>query len=442
MAAAAEGRVRNGASTISQMGQSTRLSSSKGREDLYLRYLRWLSLGRGTRSEGIAYALRQFWADDAQQAAEAAGAAAATSFESARSAYESGGLAAADAGFQDVPERSLLAAKAAALVSARFGMDAATGAKIPAADFQAMKDALGISLAAQESAAEAQGYRLLIAYRKDLDGLPTAPTGPPAPDATAANLAAESAQLVSARGRIASRTTDAQAQDASWTARGKHWESMAGVVDAAAPLAESANHLAALFRSFEDTDLRSRDVAYAIRIATIAGASFPTRLKSVEDMLGQAEKLNPPGADAAQKHPDQALPALTAARGSLDSLIADIQAHEQKLQADNEYVKASPDFAALFEGSPAQPGYNAVLQSAQAQRDRIDQDAAAAQTQTDAAALALVEADKLYQDAQDAYAAGDTKAATDNLNKSVAAYNRVSRTNTPSTRRRGRRRIF
>lgn len=429
-AAAAEGRVRIGASSIAEIGRSTQHSSSKGREDLFLRYLQWLCLGRASRAEGIAYALRLFWVDDAQQMADAAGAAVTASFESARSAYESGGLAAADADFQDIPARSILAAKAAALVSARFSMDAATGAKVPDADFQAMKDALGISLAAQESAAEAQGYRLLIAYRKDLDAMPPFPAELPAADASPANLAAESAQLASARASLEHRTAEARSQDDIWTTRAKAWDSKADAIDAAPPLAESARHMAALFRSFADTDLRSRDVAYALRIAAIGGASFSKRLDDAVAMRTRAEALNPdaakgqvsPGTDVPVKHPDQALLVLTAAKSTLDSLTADIVAHEQKLQAESDSVKANPGFSALFEGTAAQRGYNAILQSAQSETAQIDVLAASAQSQTDAAAQSLIEGDKLFKDALDAYASGDTKAATDNLNKSLVAY--------------------
>ena len=292
-AAAAEGRVRSGASSIAEISRSLQHSSSKGKEDLFLRYLQWLCLGRADRAEGIAYALRLFWADDAQQMADAAGAALTASFESARSAYESGGFAAADADFQGIPARSVLAAKAVALVSARFSMDAATAAEVPDADFQAMKDALGISLAAQEAAAEAQGYRLLIAYRKDLDAMPPLTVGLPAADATSANLAAESAQLASARANLEHWTAEARYQDDIWTTRAKAWDSKADAIDAAPPLAESARHMAALFRSFADTDLRSRDVAYALRIATIGGAAFPKRLKAAEDMLAAGGKAQP-----------------------------------------------------------------------------------------------------------------------------------------------------
>jgi hypothetical protein len=432
-AAAAEGRVRSGVSAIAEIGRSTQHSSSKGREDLFLRYLQWLCLGRESRAEGIEYALRLFWADDAQQMADAAGAAVTASFESARSAYESGGLAAADADFQDIPARSILAAKAAALVSARFSMDAATGAKVPDADFQAMKDALGISLAAQESAAEAQGYRLLIAYRKDLDAMPPFPAGLPAADASPANLAAESAQLASARASLEHRTAEARSQDDIWTMRAKAWDSKADAIDAAPPLAESARHMAALFRSFADTDLRNRDVAYAIRIATIGGASFPTRLDDAEARLTRAVELRDGKGTGqvsngtnlvARKYPDQALAICSTAATDLNSLIGEITSHEQRLKSDTPYVTGSPGFRALFEGTAAQPGYDALLQKAQSERARIDTILASAQVQSDAAAVASIEGEKFFKDAQDAYASGDTKAASDNLNRSADAYRR------------------
>jgi len=428
-AAAAEGTVRTGASSIAEVSRSIQLSSEKGRDDPYLRYLLWLYLGRENKTEGIVYALRLLWTDAAQEAADAAGAALTAAFESARSSYESGGLAAADAAFQDVPARSTLAAKAAALVSARFSMNAATGWQLSDGDTRALKDALGRALAAQEYAAEAQGYRLLIAYRRDLDAMP-ASSRPPGGDVSSAGLAAESALLASARTSLERRTSEARAQETLWTARGNSWEAKSGVTDAVAPLAESAHRMAALFRAFADSDLRSRDVAYALRIAAIGGAGFSKRLDDVVALRARAEDLKdgtvngqvPPGTGLAVKHPDQALLVLATASGNLDSLIADVTVHEQKLQAENASVKASPEFTALFEGTPSQPGYNAILQTARAERTQTDTLAVSSQRQIDNAALASREGDNNFAQAQAALTRGDPDGAASSLELATAAY--------------------
>jgi hypothetical protein len=429
-AAAAEGLVRDWTSSIAEISRSIQLSSDKSRVNLYLRYLVWLCRGRESRTEGIAPALRLLWAGEAQQMADATNSAVTAVFESARAAYESGGLAAADAAFAEIPSKSILAARAAALVSARFGMNAASGWKLSDEESRAMKEALGRALVAQEYAAESRGYRLLIVYRKDLDAMPAAPSFSAGADASSVSLAAEAVQLASARVSLARRASEAQLQDAAWSARGKAWESKADVIDAAASLGDSAVYMSSLFRAFAAADLRSRDVAYALRIAFIGGAAFPKRLDDAVALRTRAEDLKdgtvngqlPSGTGLAVKHPDQAIEVLKTADGNLDSLIADIVAHEQKLQSDNAYVKAAPEFTALFEGSSERRGYNLVLQTAQAEKTRITTLSASALRQVDDAALASREGDNNFAQAQAALARGDPDGAASALEPATAAY--------------------
>ena len=430
-AAASEGVVRNGAASLAEINRTIQQASDKGRDNLYLRYVLWLVLGRDNKQEGIARAIDLLWADQALQIQKIADTGATDAFQSARAAFDSGGLTAADTAFQGFLSRSILAAKASALLSARFPFGPASGWELSGADAPVMKDALARALAVQEYAAEAGAYRLLIGYRKDLDALPSTAFTPLT--ASPAVLSAESARLVSARASLDARSAEARAQEASWTARGASWQSAAAVTEAGAPLAESARRVAALFRAFADTDLTTRDIAYALRIAAIGGSGFPGRLAAAVDLRRKAEDLTdgkvngqvPSELALVQKHPDDALNVLASAGTNIQTLIADISAHEGKLQGEKDYVKANPGFTALFEGNPGQPGYTALLQSAQAELEALGRDTVVARSQADAAAAALVEGDKLFKNAQDAFASGDTKAATANLSGSVLAYNRV-----------------
>ena len=451
-AAAAEGTVRTGASFLAEMNQSIQRASDRNRQDPYVRYLVWIWLGRDNTSEGVAYALRQLWTGPAQSAADAANDGVAAAFESARSRYESGDLAGADAAFQDMPARSILAVKSAALASAQFGMSVGTGWQLPDTESGALKIGIGRALAAQEYAAEAAGYRLLISYRKDLGAMPAteggfaateggfaapkggfaAPRGgfPPPTGGQPASPATEAAVLVAARTALNTRAAQARIQDSEWSARSKSWESKAEIVEEVAPLAEAASHLAALFRQFADEDLRARDLAYAIRIATLSGADFPKRLDSALALRTKAEDLKDgtvngqviSGAGLAVKHPDQALQALSTAGGILDSLVTDIQAQGQQLQADADYVKSSPAVTALFDGTAGKPGYNAILQTARSEKARIETVAVAAQRSVDNAAISSREGDNNYAQALAALNKGDPDGAAIYLEQATAAY--------------------
>jgi len=423
-AASSEGTVRQGAASISDIGRTILRSSGRGRDDPYVRFLVWIILGREGRTEGIAYAIRRLWADDAQKTAVSASDAFLSAFESARSRYNSGARAAADAELAALPVRGTLAAKAAALASAQFDVGTAGSWNVPRADPR-MKDLLERVLNVQEYAAEAEGYRLLISFRNDLDTMPLAGSG-----TIASGSAAEAARLASARAALDGRMAEASAEASAWTARAQRWETRADMTSAAAALAGSARAMAGRFQAFVDTDLRPRDLQYALRIAVIAAAGLPKRLEEAAALRARAEDLKdgtvsgqaPAAGALSQKHPDQALPVISQARDALDSLIADITVQEQQLEGERPWVKASPTFTALFEGSAGKPGYNALQQSARSERARIDALAAAAQKQVDNAALSSREGDNNFAQAQAAIRRGDPDGASSSLELATAAY--------------------
>jgi hypothetical protein len=415
-AAAAEGETRSGEASLADISRSLQLSSDKGRDDLYLRYLMWLLAGRESRPEGLSYALHLLWADDAQSIAETAAAALGSAFRSARARYESGDLAAADARFQEIPARSTLAAAAIRLLSARFGVSDAAGGKSSPEDSAARGAALGRLLEAQEDADESRAYRLLISYRRDLDGMPPA--------------SGESARLAAARKILDGRMEEALSQDAWWSDHARSWESKVAVSETAGSLAESARRVAGYFRAFAGTDLQNRDVAYALAIASNAGASFPKRLSDAVAQRVKAEDLKdgtvngqvPPGMGIALKHPEQALQILPAAAEMLDSLVGDVTALATALSSEKSYVKASAGYGRLFSGTGGNPGYDAILRTAQSERARIDTLTAAALSQVDNAAVASREGDNSYAQAQAAIDRGDPEGAISSLDLATSAY--------------------
>ncbi len=434
-AAADEGTVRTGAAFLAGINRTIQHGSDRNRLDPYIRYLVWLWLGRDNVSEGVAYALRQLWTDPAQSTSDAVADGVAAAFESARSRYESGDLAAADAAFQDVPVMSILAVKAVALASARFEIGGEAGWQVSDSEAAALKTGVARALTAQEYAAEALGYRLLISYRKDLGAMPATAGGtgaglPPPSGRQPQSPAEEAAVLVAARAALSTRLGQARFQDSEWSARSKTWETKAEVVDGVAPLVESSRHLAELFRKFADEDLRSRDLAYAIRIAALAGADFAKRLDSAEVLRTRAQDLKdgtvngrpPASTGLAVKHPDQALQALSTAGGILDSLVSDIQAQGQQRQADADYVKSNPAFVALFDGTPGKPGYDAILQTALSEKTQNEIIAASAQRSVDEAAISSREGDNNFAQALAALNKGDPDGAASYLEQATAAY--------------------
>ena len=250
------------------------------------------------------------------------------------------------------------------------------------------------------------------------------------PGAAADSPARQAAVLVAARATLAARAAEAHAQDVKYTERGVVLESEAQVVESAAALADSSRRLAALFRRFAADDLAARDLGYAVRIAALGGADYPSRLDSAVVLRKKAEDFSngvvngqaPAAAGPGSRHPEQALQSLTTAGGILNSLVADIRAQDQQLQADTEYVKSSPAIIALFEGTADKPGYNAILQSAEAEKARVDGLAAAAQTSVDNAAVASREGDNSYAQAQAALNEGDPIRAADALDQATKAY--------------------
>jgi len=432
-AAQAEGKVRAGAAALADI-QGT-IPQKGGRPDAYLQYLGWIYLGRGKgRDEGLAYALRRLWTDDAQLAAVTASDAFAAAFESARSKYAAGSLVAADAEFGALALRASLAARAIGLASAQVqpGSDGSWTA-VPL-DRRA-KDLVDRAFALQEYSSEAAAYRLLISWRNELSAMPTvggtqgiAAGASRAAAAVAAGTsgASESSRLAEARTTLDVRWNDSRTQQSDWTARAQAWLSLTGSSPAAAGLSASAKAMAARFQAFSENDLQGRDLQYALRIANLESADLPRRLQDIIAQHARAEELKrgptPAPGTQAQPRPDQALAVLAPLGAALDSLIADISAQEQALEGDKPWVKVSPGYAALFEGTSGRPGYNALLQDARSELAAIQSLTAESQQQMDAAAILSREGDNNWTQAQAAIKRGDPDGATSSMDLARGAY--------------------
>jgi hypothetical protein len=425
--ARSEGSIRALSASLQEVRATLRQESGKNRDSPYLQYLTWLCIGRGESPEGIIHALELLWQGTDRAVADSVRTNASAAFERALSLYDAGALPGADAAFKDASDRNLLSVKAAALASAALKTSAAAGWRFSAED-TARAASLSVQVfEAQEKVGEAGAYRIMIGYRRDLLALPVV-----TPDAAidAAKSAAEVSQLAAARTIISGRMDDSAAQQKLWLNRAEDRAAKAAV-GAASPRAEqSARAVAGLFDAFASTDLRQRDISYALRIATIGGSGFPARLEGAIALRKTGLDLRdgtvngevPSGGSLAERHPDRAVPVFATASSNLDSLIADITAYEQKLQREKKWVTASAGYAALFNGTPARPGYNDLLTSVRDERASLDTYRAAALTQIDGAALASSEGDTWFSQAQNALAKKDPEGAESFLDKAISSY--------------------
>jgi len=432
-AAVAEGKVRTGAAALAAIQRS--IQGQGGKPDAYLQYLGWIYLGRGKgRDEGLAHALRRLWTDDAQLAAVTAADAFVAAFDSARSKYSAGSLAAADAELAALPLRASLAARAIGLASAQVqaGSD---GPWTALSSDRRAKELVERAYGLQEYGSEAAAYRLLVAWRNELSAMPTVggTQGIAAGASSAAAVPAagtggvsESSRLAEARTALEARWNDSRTQQSEWTDRAQAWLSLGGSSPAAAGLSASAKAMAARFQAFSEFDLQGRDLQYALRIASLASADLPRRLQDITAQHARAEQLKrgpvtAPGMQA-QPRPDQALGVLAPLGAALDSLIADITAQEQALEGDKPWVKVSSGYAALFEGTPGRPGYNALLQEARSELAAVQKLSADSQQQMDQAAIASREGDNIWAQALAAIQRSDPDGASSSLENAKLSY--------------------
>ncbi len=425
--AEAEGSARALAASLQDVMLALRKESGTNSDSPYLQYLVWLCNGRDGTQEGIVNCLQQLWQESARAAAESVAKNAGQSFDAARARYAAGALDEAETALKNAAIRNLLSVKAAALASAALKTSAASGwGMSPDDTTRAAALAAQVSMA-QEAVAEAGAYLLLIGYRRDFAALPTVSSDAPI---DASKSAAEVSRLTAARGAIGARIDDSAAQAKLWNARAADWEAKATAGAASPQAAPSARGVAVLFDSFVTDDLQTRDVSYALRVAAIGGNTFPSRLaaaiqqrmKGLDLRDGTVNGEVPKVSAQVEKHPDQAVPVLDAASASLDSLIADINAQEQQLQAEKPWVTSSPGYEALFNGNSARPGDNQLLASARDERANLDSDKAAALTQIDDAALASREGDNWFNQAQAALAKRDPDGAESFLEKAASSY--------------------
>jgi hypothetical protein len=403
--AQSEQSVRELGAFFQRMNKRIGESGGETKVDPYLRSLTWLALGREKKVEGIAFALRRLWEDRANDVENSTTASLVDSFKAARALYDAGKLEAADAAFAEVGYRSVLSVKAAALAGSGEARSRAQGLPLAPDRATALLGHLTRASGAQETAAEAAGFRLLIGYRQDLARMPLA-----SPNAAVdpVRAAEESAQLADARSALESRSREARDSQGAWLGRAAAWVGRESTGIDAAPLAASAREMAGLFGAFAEADLRDRDLAYALRLAKIASASFPGRLNAAVAMRRQGQDLKdgtmngevPPGqVGIPEKHPELAIPVFQDASGRFDALTVEISGLEEKLAKEKPYVVASAELNGMLKGTTAARGLDQLLATAREERLTLDKLLADAEKQREDAAVLSREGDNQYDQA-------------------------------------------
>ena len=423
----AEGAVRMIAAGLSDMNKSIRETRGKGRDDVYLKYVISICLGREKKTEGIALALRVLWQERAQETANASETAAAGAFTAARAAYDAQDFKSADAKFDAAYYRSVVALKAIALAGAGLVTTATTGWSVTPGGTEALRLQIAHASSEQEQAAEAQAFRTLIRYRTELGTLPVI-TANAATDGT--KVQEETAQLSSARARLAARAVDASADEKEWRARSSTLTSMTATGVQLAPLARSASAMADLFAGFIDGDLQPRDLSFALRLAQIRGITYQKSLDKAVTLEKQGQDLMA-GTKDGQKvevagipklYPDQAARRFQDGSALLDSLTKDIGDLAQSLRSDTPYIAGNSAILALLKGQGGGKGYEGLLQTARDEQRRLNQLLEDAQKQIDDAAIASREGDNWYTAALTSLNKKDPDGASSFLDQSNEAY--------------------
>jgi hypothetical protein len=424
-AARSEQAVRRIGAVFQLMNRNIGEGSDKPKSDPYLRYLGWLCLGRENKVEGMAYAMRRLWEERAQEVEDRASESAAKSFQAARSLFDAGSLDPADAAFAEAGYRGIIAVKAAALAGSEQGGTIARGGVLPPEREKMLLAHLSRASAAQEMTAEAEAFRKLIGYRRELGSLPAASAQA---NADPARADAEKARLISARATLDARSQDARAEQDAWRSRSIAWAARVATGADVMPLSRSAQGIADLYGAFADTDLRQRDLAYAVRLARIAVAGFPGRLEGAVALRKQGQDIKngtkngeiPTAQEGLlTKLPEKARPLFENAASQLDGLIADIGGLEQDLTKEKQYVVSSAEMREVLKGSR---GLEQTLASAQAERLALDNLLLDIQRQIEESLLASREGDNLYALAESAYKKGDTESAASNADRSLDKY--------------------
>lgn len=342
--AAQEAEVRRLADSLAAVNLAIRGSKAGGREDEYVRYLDELCRGRSGKTEGISAAIQLLWETTARGSVETAVRLAAASYDASLKSYDAAtksgdlsGLDPADAAFKSASYKNLAAVEAGKLIqSAGWTFTAENRGVLDALRAQA--------LASQESADESAAFRSLISFRVAAAGLPAADK--------ASTQSRKSVQDLAAR-------VDALRVD--WRTRSERWSAQSGTGMDVAALSKAARQMSERFAALAE-ELRSRDVAYVVRLAGAEPDGFAPRFDAAvakrlrgEDFLNGTRGGRPPADpnELVPRAPASALDAFTAAASDLEGLSKAIGAWKVKWAGDLPSIARSEGLAALVAAADA-----------------------------------------------------------------------------------------
>lgn len=334
-----EAGLRSAVSALDTAGTAIQQKSADNRGDLYIQYMMRLNEGRKDREEGIVYAVHAIWYDAAQSLARATAADLSAAFEGAAKLLDGGQYALAVTALDDIPNRSLLAVKAASLQSAALRPQA--GWRFTLQDGATLKELAGEAASFQMMAAESRAMQILARYRIELATIPPA-------DGLSYR------QLLDFRAVLKARFEAADSLRREWQAAGQSYGQHARFILSLGRLVSSAQDMADRFASFLK-DLQGLDLGYAVRIAQQDSAGYPSRLalaqnlraQASDDMEGTKNGL-PTGAEIVYKYPSKALQVLDAAGGYLRQLTGDIDQYQTSWKSEQPYISTSPRISSLL----------------------------------------------------------------------------------------------
>ncbi|MCX7040014.1 MAG: hypothetical protein NT005_12885 [Spirochaetes bacterium] len=339
-----EADVRRFTDSLAAVNLAVAGSMLGGREDEYVAYLVALCRGRAGKAEGIATAIRLLWEATARAAAETAVRLASASFDASLRSFDAAvksgnaaGLGFADASFQSASYKNLAAVEAGKLIQS-------AGWTFTAENRDILNALRAQAIASQESADESVAFRSLISFQVAAAGLP-------APD-KASTQSRKSAQDLAAR---------VDAQQVDWRTRSGRWSAQSGTGMDIAALSKAARQMSERFAALAE-ELRSRDVAYAVRLAGAESYGFAPRLDAAvagrlrgEDFLNGTRGGRPPADpnELVPRVPASALDAFTASASDLEGVSKAIGAWKTKWAGDLPSIARSEGLAVLLSAADA-----------------------------------------------------------------------------------------
>jgi hypothetical protein len=334
----AQADVKKLSDSLSSVNQAIGGSMRAGREDEYIAHLIELCRGRPGKTEGIAMAIRLLWETSARPAAETTLRLAAASYDASLRSYDAAvksrnaaGLWAADTSFRSAAYKNLAAVEAGKIIQS-------AGWAFGAENRDALEDLRAQGLASQESADESIAFRSLISFQVSASDLP--------------DVGGASAQ---SRRAVQDLVNRVDALRVDWKSRSDRWGAQSGTGMDVAALSKAARQMSERFTALAD-ELRSRDVAYALRMATGESESFVPRLDAAvarrlagEDFLNATRGGKPPSDpnELVPRAPARARDAFASAASELEALSKAIAAWRTRWTEDLPHVTRSADIAAL-----------------------------------------------------------------------------------------------